>query len=189
MEPIFTAATVIDEKAYAQMLLAKQRLDQRWLMIPVYLLALPAVWAMTFRIEQPHSLFGWVLRIFVLALTAAVIPTDLAAVQQHQLRSLGRRLSGDWPLRRPRFPTAFILTASRCRTAAPAKHSAMGKSSVRSRRRTTSCFFFPKVSAMPSQRTAFPGMRLPLSPSSAHAVPNPAPRSCPDRGGIRRSCR
>ena len=81
MEPIFTAATVIDEKAYAQMLLAKQRLDQRWLMIPVYLLALPAVWAMTFRIEQPHSLFGWVLRIFVLALTAAVIPPIWPRVQ------------------------------------------------------------------------------------------------------------
>lgn len=43
MEPVFTAATVIDEKTYAQMLLAKQRLDQRWMMILVYLLALPAV--------------------------------------------------------------------------------------------------------------------------------------------------
>lgn len=189
MEPIFTAATVIDEKAYAQMLLAKQRLDQRWLMIPVYLLALPAVWAMTFRIEQPHSLFGWVLRIFVLALTAAVIPRSGGGCSAPAAAASAGGSSGDWPLRRPRFPTAFILTASRCRTAAPAKHSAMGRSSVRSRRRTTSCFFFPKVSAMPSQRTAFPGMRLPLSPSSAHAVPNPAPRSCPDRGGIRRSCR
>ncbi len=92
MELIFTAATVIDEKAYAQMLLAKQRLDQRWLMIPVYLLALPAVWAMTFRIEQPHSLFGWVLRIFVLALTAAVIPPIWRRVQRTSCRSLGRRL-------------------------------------------------------------------------------------------------
>ena len=92
MEPVFTAATVIDEKTYAQMLLAKQRLDQRWMMILVYLLALPAVWAMTFRIEQPDSLFSWVLRLFVLALTAAVIPPIWRRVRRAFCRGLGRRL-------------------------------------------------------------------------------------------------
>lgn len=92
MDPIFTTETTIGEKTYAQMILAKQRLFQRWLIFFVYLIALPVAFDLTLRVENPFSAFGWVLRILVLCLTAAVIPPFWRRVQRRSCKNLGKRL-------------------------------------------------------------------------------------------------
>ena len=92
MEPNFTTETAIEEKTYAQMILAKRRLFQKWLILFVYIIALPVVFDFTMRIENPFSAFGWVLRIFVLCLTAVIIPPFWRRVQRRSCKILGKKL-------------------------------------------------------------------------------------------------